>query len=268
MTAKHLKVYFVCALFFLAFTDSIVKADDDRPVGKAAIIIDDFGGTGKGTEEFLAGDIPVTVAIMPFMEHSTEIAERANEQGFEVMIHLPMEPKKGKVSWLGPKPILSNLSMEEVHNRVKEAIDDVPYAKGINQHMGSKIVENKEIINEILAVAKEHNLYVIDSGTNPESCLPSVSEKYGLLFDERDIFLDNTLSSSSHVFKMAKKLADLAEVNGEAIGIGHVGVKGKDTYTGIQKALPYFEENNVTIVPVSSLLETEIDENLDGFWQD
>ncbi|MCE7794382.1 divergent polysaccharide deacetylase family protein [Salipaludibacillus sp. CUR1] len=268
MTAKPLKVFWVCVLFFLFLTESVVEANDDWPVGKAAIIIDDFGGTGKGTEEFLAGNIPVTVAIMPFMEHSTEIAERANELGFEVIIHLPMEPKKGKVSWLGPNPILSNLTAEEVHDRVKAAIEDVPHAKGINQHMGSKIVENKEIINEILSVAKAHDFYVIDSGTNPKSCLPSVSKKYGLLFDERDIFLDNTHSSSNHVYKMAKKLADLAEANGEAIGIGHVGIKGKETYMGIQKAVPYFEENNVTIVPASSLLETEIDEDFDGFWQD
>ncbi|SER47567.1 divergent polysaccharide deacetylase family protein [Salipaludibacillus aurantiacus] len=268
MTPNPLKVFLVCVLFFLFLADNLVEAGDDWPVGKAAIIIDDFGGTGKGTEEFLAGNIPVTVAIMPFMEHSTEIAERANELGFEIMIHLPMEPKKGKVSWLGPKPILSNLTAEEVRELVKAAIKDVPHAKGINQHMGSKIVENREIINEILAVTKAHGLYVIDSGTNPESCLPAVSEKYGLLFDERDIFLDNTRSSSSHVYKMAKKLADLAEANGEAIGIGHVGLKGKDTYMGIQKAVPYFEKNHVTIVPVSSLLETEIDEDFDGFWQD
>jgi len=243
-----------------------IYADSQIIDQKAAIIIDDFGGVGKGTKEFLGSDIPITVAVMPFLEQSTKIAEQAHEQGFEVIIHLPMEPIKGKASWLGPNPITSDLSQTEVTKRVEEAIESVPYAKGINQHMGSKIVQNKEMISTILNVAKSHGLYVVDSGTNPKSYISSVAEELGVPCARRDLFLDNTLSSEGHVYEMATQLADLAIEGRGVIGIGHVGIHGIETFKALKKAQSYFTENNVEIVPVSQLMKTDIDKNPDYFW--
>ncbi|PYZ95315.1 hypothetical protein CR194_02380 [Salipaludibacillus keqinensis] len=234
---------------------------------KAAIIIDDFGGIGKGTDEFLKGSLPITVAIMPFMENSTAIAEEAHEQGFEIMIHMPMEPKKGKRSWLGPQPITSDLSLEEVRFRVEQAIENVPHAKGLNQHMGSKIVENKSMIYTILKVAKEHDLYVIDSGTNPASCIGTLAEKMKIPYAERHLFLDDTHSSQDYVYNMTRRLVDLADENGQAIGIGHVGIKGVETYKAIERAEAYFREKDVELVPASYLLETDIDQDPVHFWE-
>lgn len=262
---KNTFLILITIFYSLSFL-STIYADSPTIDRKAAIIIDDFGGVGKGTEEFLASDIPVTVAIMPFLEHSSEIAEKANEQGFEVIIHLPMEPKKGKRSWLGPKAITSDLSLQEVEKRVEDAIENVPHAKGINQHMGSKIVENKEMITTILTVAKSHGLYVVDSGTNPRSYISSVSEELGIPSAKRDLFLDNTLSSQGHVYEMATQLADLTIKGRDAIGIGHVGIHGIETFQAIEEAQPYFLENNVDIVPASELMKFDIDKNPEYFW--
>lgn len=77
---------------------------------KVAIIIDDFGGNIDGVYRFLKAEIPITVAVMPFLDESTEQSVAADELGFEVIIHLPLEPIKGKASWLGPMPITSDLS--------------------------------------------------------------------------------------------------------------------------------------------------------------
>ena len=67
---------------------------------KATIIIDDFGGGTGGVEKFLEGGIPITAAVMPYTEKSKEHAEWAHRNGIEVMIHLPMQAKRGKRSWL------------------------------------------------------------------------------------------------------------------------------------------------------------------------
>ncbi|WP_416149594.1 divergent polysaccharide deacetylase family protein [Salipaludibacillus sp. HK11] len=263
-------VMFMTFIYLVAFVfDPSVKASNTlEPERNVAIIIDDFGGVGKGTEAFLDSNIPITVAIMPFLEQSTNIANTANDRGFEVIIHLPMEPKKGKKSWLGPKPITADLSLDEVRNRVEEAIENVPHAKGINQHMGSKIVENEEIITTILEVAKDHNLYFVDSGTNPNSCITSVAEKLGVPSANRDLFLDNTLSSKGHVYEMAIKLADLADKDQTVIGIGHVGIYGLDTFQAIKKAQSYYIKNNIKIVPSSQIIKSEIDKNPENFWLD
>ncbi|TMW73709.1 divergent polysaccharide deacetylase family protein [Alteribacter natronophilus] len=234
---------------------------------KVAVIIDDFGGNTGGVYRFLRADIPITVAVMPFLEESTEQAEMAHELGFEVIVHLPLEPKNGKASWLGPMPITSELSDEEVKNRVEKAIEDVPYAKGLNNHMGSNIVGNRRIMKIILEVAREHDLYVIDSGTSPDSVIPELAEEMNLRWAVRDTFLDDSRSSRHHVYKQMIRLCSQAERNGEAIGIGHVGIKGTDTFNGISDALEHLKDRNIKIVPASELIPTRIEKEPGEFWQ-
>lgn len=219
---------------------------------KAAIIIDDFGGGTGGVRDFLEGDIPITAAVMPFTEHSTEHAKWAHKYGIEVMIHLPMEPKRGKRSWLGPRPITNDLSAEEVKQIVEDAIKDVPYAFGINNHMGSLAVENEEIVRAIIEVAKEKRLFIIDSATSPKTKFPEIAKELGVPILKRDVFLDD-ISSSSHVRKQMIRLAKVTEIKGMGIAIGHVGITGKVCSIGVFQSMDEFEKRNIKIVPVSNL---------------
>ncbi|PYZ98535.1 hypothetical protein CR205_08095 [Alteribacter lacisalsi] len=250
-----------------AITASPGYAEENGQEAKVAVIIDDFGGNTGGVYRFLRSEIPITVAVMPFLDESTEQAEMAHELGFEVIVHLPLEPKRGKASWLGPLPITSALSNEEVKNRVRKAIEDVPYAKGLNNHMGSNIVGNKRIMKAILEVAREYDLYVIDSGTSPDSVIPELAEEMNLRWAARDTFLDDSRSSRNHVYKQMLRLCSQAEKHGGAIGIGHVGIKGTDTFNGISDSLAHLKNRNVRIVPVSELIPTSVEKDPSQFWQ-
>lgn len=219
---------------------------------KAAIIIDDFGGGTGGVKDFLEGNIPITAAVMPFSEKSIEHAKWAHKNGIEVMVHLPMEPKSGKRSWLGPKPITVNLSPEEVKKRVYEAIKSVPYAVGLNNHMGSLAVEDEEIVRAIVEVAKEKRFYIIDSATSSKSKFPKVAHELGVPILKRDVFLDD-ISSSSHVRKQMIHLAKVTEIKGRGIAIGHVGITGKVCSLGVFQSMDEFNRRNIKIVPVSEL---------------
>lgn len=220
---------------------------------KAAVIIDDFGGGVGGVKDFLEGDIKITAAVMPFTENAKEHAKWAHKNGIEVMIHLPMQPKKGKRSWLGPKPITVDLSKEEVKQRVREAIKSVPYAKGLNNHMGSLAIEDEEIVRAIVEVAKENRLFLVDSGTSPNSKIPQIATELGVPFLVRDVFLDD-ISSSSHVLKQMRLLAKITEKNGRGIAIGHVGVTGKICSKGVFSSKKLFRDKKIKIVPVSELI--------------
>ena len=46
-----------------------------------AIIIDDFGYDGEGTEDILSVDIPLTAAVMPFSEYTAEDAKKGHIYG-------------------------------------------------------------------------------------------------------------------------------------------------------------------------------------------
>ena len=195
---------------------------------------------------------------MPFTEHSTEHAKWAHKNGIEVMIHLSMEPKKGKRSWLGPRPITNDLSPEEVRQIVEDAIKDVPYAVGINNHMGSLAVENEEIVRAIVEVAKERRLFIIDSGTSPNTKFPKVAKELGVpTFKKRCVSLDD-ISSSAHVRKQMIRLAKITEIKGTGIAIGHVGVTGKVCSIGVFQSMEEFKKRNIKIVPVSKLFSDEI----------
>jgi uncharacterized protein len=228
-----------------------------QEVKKAAIIIDDFGGGVGGVNDFLEGDVQITAAIMPFTELSKKHAEWAYKNGLEIMVHLPMQPKRGKASWLGPRPITNNLSKEEVRRRVIAAIESVPHAVGINNHMGSLVVENEDIVRVIVEVAKEKQLYIVDSATSPKSKFQDIAEELDVPFIKRDVFLDD-ICSVNQVKKQMLILARIAESRGTAVAIGHVGTSGKVCSLGVTESMPKFKEKHIKVVPVSELLSDSI----------
>ena len=251
---------FALLLFTFLLLPLQTNASEDKKETKelmAAIIIDDFGGGTGGVRDFLEGDIPITAAVMPFTENSKPHAEWAHKNGFEVMIHLPMEPKKGKRSWLGPNPITVDLTPSEVRKRVEEAIKSVPYAIGLNNHMGSRAVEDEKIVRAIVEVVKERGLYIIDSGTSPDSKFPKVALEMGVPLLKRDVFLDD-ISSSSYTRKQMSRLARITEFKGQGIAIGHVGVTGKVCSIGIFQSMEEFQKRKIKIVPVSKLFAEKL----------
>ena len=95
----------------------------------------------------------------------------ANQYGHEVIVHLPMEPKKGKKSWLGPGAIMTDLSDNEIRKRVEDAVKDVQHAVGMNHHMGSKARKDERV---------ENGFFYLDSKTTGKSVV-------GKLVNELDV---------------------------------------------------------------------------------
>ncbi|WP_423798733.1 divergent polysaccharide deacetylase family protein [Neobacillus sp. SAB-20_R2A] len=250
-------VVFLLLLLVLPINTKVIAKESEAKNLKAAIIIDDFGGCVKGASDFLEGDVPITAAVMPFTDNSKKHAQLAHKNGFEVMIHLPMEPKRGKRSWLGPKPITADLSPKQVRERVLEAVKSVPYAVGLNNHMGSLAVENENIVRAIVEVAKEKNLYIVDSGTSSKSKFPKIAAEMGVPLLKNDVFLDD-ITSPAHVRKQMNLLAKKTEIKRKAIAIGHVGVTGKVCSNGILQSMDEFNKKNIKIVPVSQLFDYQL----------
>ena len=93
-------------MFFLCSLAQLVVAEPlSLPKSSLAIVIDDLGNNMKGTEEIVKLPVKLTVAIMPFMPSTKSDAELAHQYGHEVIIHLPMEPKKGRKVGLDLEPL-------------------------------------------------------------------------------------------------------------------------------------------------------------------
>lgn len=219
---------------------------------KWAIIIDDFGNDMKGTKEMLDLPVPITVAVMPFLPTTQRDATDAHRRGHEVIVHLPMEPNKGRPEWLGPGAITSGLTDAEVRERVEKAIADVPFAVGMNNHMGSKITSDKRIMSVVLDVCKEHGMFFVDSRTNYRSVVPELAATKGLPPVRNDIFLDHKYSRA-HIFSQMNAVSDWFQEHDTCVTIGHVGAPGMHTSAAIRAALPKLQQQ-ADIVGLSSLI--------------
>ncbi|MEK3767240.1 divergent polysaccharide deacetylase family protein [Paenibacillus sp. FSL R5-0887] len=223
---------------------------------KVVIIIDDFGNGMKGTDEMFSLPIKLTVAVMPFLPTSVKDATRAHERGDDVLVHLPMEPRQGNPKWLGPGAILAKMSDEEVRQKVEAALDNVPYAIGINNHMGSKITGDERIMGVILAVCKERGLFFVDSKTNYRSVAGNMAYRMGLPRVENHIFLDDT-HTANHVLKQMGLVNNLAKDQRFCVTIGHVGVYGKETAAGIRSGVEQIK-GDVEFIGISDLVKNEM----------
>ncbi|MNZ43894.1 Divergent polysaccharide deacetylase [compost metagenome] len=242
------------------WSDSVIVSADAPPnelkqpnaqsQKRLAVIIDDLGNQMKGTDEILAMPVKLTVAVMPFLPSSEQDARDAHERGHDVLIHLPLEPKQGNPKWLGPGAILSNMPDEEVRKKVEEAIDNIPFAVGINNHMGSKITGDKRIMSVILDVCRERGLFFVDSKTNYWSVAGDVSSEKGLPELHNDIFLDD-VHTERHIAGQFHKIEKLLEQRGKCVTIGHVGVKGDKTAKVLKEMIPEFQLKGITFVGIS-----------------
>ncbi|MCW3792339.1 divergent polysaccharide deacetylase family protein [Paenibacillus sp. LS1] len=203
---------------------------------RLAIIIDDVGNDMKGTAEILAMPVKLTVAVMPFLPTTKKDAIAAHEKGMDVIVHMPMEPKKGRPEWLGPGAITSNLTDEEVRERVEKAIDDVPHAIGMNNHMGSKITSDKRIMSIVLDVCKERGLFFVDSRTNFRSVVGELAISKNMPPVGNDIFLDDQ-NSKQHIRKQLDLAAQHAMDKDRCVVIGHVGHTGLNTSAVVRESV-------------------------------
>ncbi|WP_246294538.1 divergent polysaccharide deacetylase family protein [Paenibacillus planticolens] len=223
---------------------------------KIAIVIDDFGNNMDGTTEMLELPIPFTVAVMPFLPSTKQDAQLAHEKGHEVILHLPMEPVRGKKSWLGPGAITTDLSDDEIHKRIVTAIEDVPYAIGINNHMGSKATADERVMNILVDICKERNLILLDSRTSPKSLIGKLASQKGVPYSENQLFFDD-LYTYSHISKQMVKFKKLVKDRDLVIAIGHVGPPGKKTAQVIKEAIPTLQKE-ATFVPISQTVKLNV----------
>ncbi|MBU5436556.1 divergent polysaccharide deacetylase family protein [Tissierella sp. MSJ-40] len=223
------------------------------PKGYIALVINDLGNNGEGIEELMKLDIPITGAVMPFLEYSKIDSEKCYNAGMEIILHLPMESESGPISWSGPNPITCAKSNEEVRKNVEDGIKEIKWAKGINNHMGSRVMKNERIMKEVLKVAKEKGLYFLDSRTGEYSVAERLTKELDIVYFYRDIFLDNSKREQDIVDSM-EKLGQIALEKGYAVGIGHVGGQGgKITIEVIDKMSKKLQEQGIEFIYLSQI---------------
>ncbi|AHH03779.1 hypothetical protein BHY_0828 [Borrelia nietonii YOR] len=94
----------------------------------------------------------------------------------------------------------------------------------MNNHMGSLITSNEDIMQIILIKLKEENRYFFDSLTTQESISEKTGKNIGILVEQRDIFLDNK-DNEKAVIQALKRAKQIARTKGIVKVIGHIWSK-------------------------------------------
>lgn len=223
-----------------------------RRTGRIAVVIDDFGYQRPDKHQlagFCALPPQITFAVLPYARRMNTLLEAAGAGGRQVLLHLPMEATDASVN-PGPDAIALNLDDEEIRQRVERALKRVPIAVGVNNHMGSRATADPRVMNAVLQVLHEHDLFFLDSVTTPESVGYALARDNSVPAARRNLFLD-LVDDRAAVETQLWELADMASRMGAAIGIGH---DRANTLLALQAILPRLRTRGFRLVPVSELV--------------
>jgi polysaccharide deacetylase 2 family uncharacterized protein YibQ len=230
---------------------NLPAADREKP--KVVIIVDDLGFNKDSVDRLLEMEFPINFAILPYLPYSRYAAEKAKQRGWDVILHLPMEPKSisGYVGHdAGDGVLLESLPKKEIIKKLDDNISAVPYVKGVNNHMGSKFTENPELMEIVLRELNAKGLFFIDSKTSADSKGFEIAKTLGMRTAIRDVFLDQVSQDESYVNSQILTLVNISKEKGYAVGICH---PYPETVKALRYMLPKIQ-GDVEVAKVSSLL--------------
>jgi polysaccharide deacetylase 2 family uncharacterized protein YibQ len=230
-------------------TPVIPPTSTTQQLPRIAIIIDDFGYDKNIAKKFSELKAVLTFSILPFSPYQVTIAKLAQAKGFDTMLHLPMEPMEYPAVNPGPGTLLTSMTPDQLLKQLEKNLDAVPYIKGVNNHMGSKMTAESSQMYQIFSILKKRGLFFIDSRTTAETLCEPSARLFQIPFAQRDVFLDH-LQDQNFIRQQLKKLVRIAQRNGQAVGIGHAH---SITYKVLRETLPELQKE-VQLVPASEIV--------------
>ena len=234
------------------------KAFSTKPQKKViAIVVDDFGDiSGDLLNGFFELDPAVCFAIFPEAPHSQTTMQRAAAQGREVLIHVPMEPLNYPAVNPGKNPILVTMNENEIERLLTRHINDLSYAKGINNHMGSLATTDESIMQPVMNVLKRHGKYFLDSRTSNVSVAFQTAQKTHIPAYRNDIFLDSpNLSNDTFDAKLAQVI-EMGSRRSHVVAITHCHTKAHLDY--LRRFIARLKSAGFVIVPLSQIGQHDI----------
>ncbi len=203
---------------FTAPTSIAVVQPSARP--KIAIILDDIGLDPQAAVDAFALPGPVTYSILPYAQDIEWIALQAARREGDIMLHLPMQPKR-KSDDPGPNALRGDMSGTEFLRALEWNLTRFDGYVGVNNHMGSKLTANSAAMRTVLAYLAERDLFFIDSKTTNASVAQQIGAQLGADVIARDIFLDPTPGDADEVRRQLRLVEEIALKTGYVVAIGH-----------------------------------------------
>lgn len=212
-----------------------------------AIIIDDMGYNLREGRRLAQLEQPLTLAFLPFRQHTAPLARLAHRHDKEIMLHAPMANTRN--IGLGAGGLTPDMDEPTLTRTLRRALQSIPYVQGVNNHMGSLLTQQIQPMAWVMKELDRYPLYFVDSRTIAGSIAGSVAEAHDVPSLTRDVFLDHE-QTEEFVDQQFRLLIETAKENGTAIGIGH---PYKVTVDYLEEHLPSLDEQGIAVATVSGL---------------
>jgi len=221
------------------------------PRGQVALIMDDIGSSLEVLDELIALGRPMTVSVLPYSPHAAEAARVAHENGLEVLLHLPLESLNNHEAMANAEGlILAGMTEADIARSFEASYARVPFARGTNNHMGSRFTAERDLMRALLRPIKDAGLFFVDSRTTSNTVAADEARKMGIPAAERDVFLDAD-EDRGRIRGRLIELFQKARKKGRAVGICH---PFPETLAVLKSTFFLLDSYNLEAVPVSRLV--------------
>lgn len=215
---------------------------------RLAIIIDDIGYNKAQSERAARLSGSFTLAILPFTPHGLSSAQLAHNHGKELMLHLPMSALNHQA--LGKGALISGMDKAAFLSTIRQNLSSIPHLKGVNNHMGSRLTQEAEPMQWLMAELRPRRLYFVDSRTSAQTKAFDIAKNNQVPTLKRDVFLDD-INDPSAIAQELKRAIKLARERGSAVAIGH---PYPATLQVLEHIAPLLQKQGVRLVYASQLL--------------
>lgn len=228
----------------------VQDADDARP--RLTIVIDDVGENLAAVRKLVVLPYPVTVSIWPRSAYAAYSATLAEENRLQVFVHQPMQARSIGSGQIRSESMTVGMPRVKLAEVLRDSLSQVPYAEGINNHMGSRfttdVVSVKVFCEELHRLRPD--IIVLDSLTHGASVLYAEARQQGFTAFQRDVFLDDEHEEhdKASVLKQLDLGLTLARKHGQAVVIGHP----KASTLAALAAWTGYRANDVQIIPLAA----------------
>jgi polysaccharide deacetylase 2 family uncharacterized protein YibQ len=224
--------------------------------GVVAIVLDDVGYEEAALRLLATVDAPLALSVLPGTPRAGEAIALAKRKGWDLMVHLPMEPASGRAE-AGSIGVGDDDAV--IRGRVLAALAAVPGAVGLNNHQGSRATADDRVVRDVLSVVRERGLFFLDSRTTPATSVGRLAREMKVPVLARDVFLDDAAAEAKDAGGAPAALGAaweralaVAEKNGRAIVIAH---PHPETVAFLLRVLPGLPRTGPLPVRVVELLD-------------
>lgn len=138
----------------------------------------------------------------------------------------------------------------EVARVLSEDLADMPEARGVNNHMGSRATADPATMDRLLSELRPRGLFFLDSRTTAATVAESEARRLNVPVLSRNVFLDDVANVGAIRLQLDAAVRE-ARASGHAVAIGH---PHRDTLAVLEVEMPRLSSAGVRLVGVSELL--------------